>query len=59
VVDDGKGGTIESITPRASRQAIDGTIRFLRERSGINEILLNLVMQAGQEAEETSHEENE
>ena len=33
VVDDGKGGTIKSISPRASRQAIDGTIKFLRERS--------------------------
>lgn len=52
VVDDRKGGTIESITPRASRQAIDGTIKFLRERSGLNEILLELAMKAGQEPED-------
>jgi hypothetical protein len=27
------------ITPRASRQAIDGTIEFLRKRSGLDEYL--------------------
>jgi hypothetical protein len=29
----------QSVTPKSSRQAIDGTIRFLRERTGLAEFL--------------------
>jgi hypothetical protein len=34
-----KGKTIRWITPRANRQAIDGTIKFLRDRSGLSAYL--------------------
>lgn len=36
----------QSVTPRSSRQAIDGTIRFLRERTGLAEFLARLAQQA-------------
>jgi hypothetical protein len=36
----------QSVTPRSSRQAIDGTIRFLRERTGLAEFLARLAEQA-------------
>lgn len=44
VVNDGAGK--QSVTPRSSRQAIDGTIRLLRERTGLAEFLARLAEQA-------------
>lgn len=38
------------ITPRASRQAIDGTIRFLKDRCGLSEFLTKLGEEAGNAA---------
>ena len=36
----------QSVTPKSSRQAIDGTIRFLRERTGLAEFLAQMAQQA-------------